>query len=346
MPENLVFNNKNANLDFTKNLINWGLIHGRNNLPWSPDHGSEYDIYKVWISEVMMQQTQLITGMKFFNRFISVFPKVEILAKADIESILTLWSGLGYYARARNLHKSAKLICTNGKAVFPTSAKEWEKLPGVGQSTAAAIAAFVFRERVAITDANVTRILSRKFMLKDFIGTTILKKKINTLATKLLPAKKKEIPIYTQSIMDLGALICKPQNPTCELCPIKKNCGSYLLGQTNSFPKRKKLPPKEKKTINWLIPVSMNFIALSRKNHSNLWKELWVPIELKNMPKNAKNIKKYETNLSNFILDANIWIVRCKKGSYEGPVKWVKKTEIESSPIPETIKKIISGLSL
>jgi len=190
---------------FAQKLIAWQRRHGRHDLPWQ----GTTDPYRIWLSEVMLQQTQVSTVIPYYQRFLRKYPTVRALASASEEEVLELWSGLGYYARGRNLHKAARIVAMDG---FPRTAEKIAELPGVGRSTAAAIAAFAFGERAAILDGNVKRVLARCFLLAD-------KEQMWKQAETLLP--KRGIERYTQALMDLGATICTRANPRCDACPVK-----------------------------------------------------------------------------------------------------------------------------
>jgi A/G-specific adenine glycosylase len=193
---------------FAQKLIAWQRRHGRHDLPWQ----GTTDPYRIWLSEVMLQQTQVSTVIPYYQRFLRKYPTVRALASASEEEVLELWSGLGYYARGRNLHKAARIVAMDG---FPRTAEKIAELPGVGRSTAAAIAAFAFGERAAILDGNVKRVLARCFLLAD-------KEQMWKQAETLLP--KRGVERYTQALMDLGATICTARTPRCDACPVKPAC--------------------------------------------------------------------------------------------------------------------------
>src|SRR4051812_34051328 len=203
-------------MPFADKLIRWQRRHGRHDLPWQGTR----DPYRIWLSEVMLQQTQVATVMPYYRRFIEKYPTVAALARASEEEVLELWSGLGYYARGRNLHKAAKAIAATG---FPKTALEIQDLPGVGRSTAAAIAAFAFGERAAILDGNVKRVLARSFLLRD-------EDELWAQAEALLP--RGDIESYTQALMDLGATVCTRAAPRCDACPLAGLCKARKAKRT------------------------------------------------------------------------------------------------------------------
>src|SRR5690349_24898687 len=210
-------------MDFARSVVAWQRAHGRRALPWQ---GSR-DPYRVWLSEVMLQQTQVATVIPYYQRFLARFPDVQALARASQDEVLRLWSGLGYYARGRNLHQAAKLISKNG---FPASAGQIEQLPGVGRSTAAAIAVFAFGERAAILDGNVKRVLARRFGIED-------EKRLWERAEAELPPR--DIEAYTQGLMDLGATVCTRLNPACDRCPVADSCEARARGWQARLPAKR-----------------------------------------------------------------------------------------------------------
>ena len=195
--------------DFAKILIRWQKVHGRHDLPWQ----NTSDPYRIWLSEIMLQQTQVETVIPYFNRFLARFPSVQDLARAPEEQVMAHWSGLGYYARARNMHKSAQIVVAKWGGQFPADAAGLETLPGVGRSTAAAIASFAYGHRTAILDGNVKRVLCRVFGIHGFTGDKHIEAQLWQLAEQLLPAC--DMSSYTQAQMDFGALLCKRTRPGC-----------------------------------------------------------------------------------------------------------------------------------
>jgi len=203
---------------FSKKLLTWYNKHGRKNLPWQQNKTP----YRVWLSEIMLQQTQVKTVIPYFNNFIKTFPTINKLAKAPLDEILHLWSGLGYYSRARNLHKCASIIVNQHNSKFPTTLDELQQLPGIGRSTAAAILAISMNQPATILDGNVKRVLTRHNAIVGWPGKTEVLSKLWEIAESLTPTT--HTADYTQAIMDLGATICTRSKPKCQLCPISKNC--------------------------------------------------------------------------------------------------------------------------
>ncbi|MCH2221614.1 MAG: A/G-specific adenine glycosylase, partial [Dechloromonas sp.] len=203
---------------FTEQLITWQKVAGRHDLPWQ----NTRDAYRIWLSEIMLQQTQVGTVIPYYLRFLDSFPTVEALAAAPIEAVIEHWAGLGYYARARNLHRCAQQVATHFGGKFPANANELAELPGIGRSTAAAVAAFAFGQRAAILDGNVKRVLCRQFGIDGFPGQAAIHRKLWDLAESLLP--EGDIERYTQGLMDLGATLCTRSRPRCDDCPVAAGC--------------------------------------------------------------------------------------------------------------------------
>lgn len=219
---------------FARHIVEWQRTHGRSKLPWQ----NTKDPYRVWLSEVMLQQTQVITVLGYFARFLARFPDVAALAAASEDDVMGLWSGLGYYSRARNMHRCAQQVVERFEGVFPQHAVDLVTLPGIGRSTAAAIAAFCFGERVAILDGNVKRVLTRVLAFKQDLSSAANERVLWDIATTLLPAADQpdDISRYTQGVMDLGATVCSTRKPSCMICPVADICSGRLEGQPERYP--------------------------------------------------------------------------------------------------------------
>jgi A/G-specific adenine glycosylase len=231
-------------------VVRWQEIHGRNDLPWQ----NTRDPYRVWLSEIMLQQTQVATVKDYYARFLARFADVRALAGADLDDVLALWSGLGYYSRARNLYQCAVQIVTLHGGVFPQSAEVLQTLPGIGRSTAAAIAAICFGQRVAILDGNVKRVLSRALAFEADLSVAANSRALWDQAEKLLPDKdlKRTMPRYTQGLMDLGATVCSTRKPECDTCPLAVLCVAKSMGTQLQFPVKSKKIKRSAQTI-WML---------------------------------------------------------------------------------------------
>ena len=236
--------------EFAPALIAWQKTHGRHDLPWQ----NTRDPYKVWLSEIMLQQTQVVTVKDYFARFLAAHPTVASLAKASLDDVLALWSGLGYYSRARNMHRCAQDVVALHGGTFPKIAEVLQTLPGIGPSTAAAIASLCFSERVAILDGNVKRVLTRLLGFDADLAKSANEKALWQLATSVLPSDDlwTAMPHYTQGVMDLGATLCTTRSPNCLLCPIEKHCVAKKLGTPEAFPVKTKTLKRTSQSL-WLL---------------------------------------------------------------------------------------------
>nr|WP_312529642.1 A/G-specific adenine glycosylase [Comamonas sp.] len=235
---------------FSEQIVAWQTVHGRHHLPWQ----NTQDAYRVWLSEIMLQQTQVSTVLGYYERFLQRCPTVADLAAASDEEVMALWSGLGYYSRARNLHRCAKEVMDRFGGAFPHTVEELSSLPGIGRSTAGAIASFCFAQRAAILDANVKRVLTRVLGFEDDLASSAAEKKLWALAEDLLPTTDlaRNMPRYTQGMMDMGATICTAKKPSCLLCPVHGDCVAHRQGQPERYPvKTKKL--KRSAASWWLL---------------------------------------------------------------------------------------------
>ena len=255
---------------FSKSVLDWFDEHGRHDLPWQ----QEISPYRVWLSEVMLQQTQVTTVLGYFQRFTERFPTVQALAEAHQDEVLHLWTGLGYYARARNLHKAAKIVCDEYQGHFPDTVEGLEQLPGIGRSTAGAIVSIAFGKRAAILDGNVKRVLARYRAIAGWPGHSQTLKDLWELAEELTPNRR--FGDYTQAMMDMGATLCNRSKPRCEECPIKKGCVAYQLKQQIDFPGKK--PKKEKpiKHTKMLLIINPDGdVFLEKRPTEGIWGGLW-----------------------------------------------------------------------
>ena len=235
---------------FAGRVVRWQRTHGRNSLPWQ----NTRDPYRVWLSEIMLQQTQVATVLDYYARFLARFPHVRGLAAADPDEVMALWSGLGYYSRARNMHRCAQDVVAFHGGEFPSTAEILQTLPGIGRSTAAAIASFCFGERVAILDGNVKRVLTRVLGYGEDLAQAGNERELWSHADGLLPRRdvRESMPRYTQGLMDLGAAICSARNPSCLTCPVNDLCVAHREGKPEDYPvKTRKL--KRTSQALWLL---------------------------------------------------------------------------------------------
>jgi A/G-specific adenine glycosylase len=313
-------------MQFAQKVVRWQGRHGRRDLPWQGTR----DPYRIWLSEVMLQQTQVSTVIPYYERFIQKYPTPQALARASEEQVMELWSGLGYYARGRNLHRAARLIAQQG---FPRSAEAMAELPGVGRSTAAAIAAFAYAERAAILDGNVKRVLARVFGVGD-------EKSLWPLAERLLP--QKGIEAYTQGLMDLGATVCTRGNPQCGRCPVSDACVARKEDRIAELPaprERRALPQKE---VTWLLLRHRGAVLVERRPAPGIWGGLWCPPELNGKrPARAKALPAIEHGFTHFRLRIRPLLCEVQKRSAG---RWLKLEEAGTAALPAPVKALLARL--
>jgi len=311
-------------MSFAQQVIGWQRKHGRHHLPWQGTR----DPYRIWLSEVMLQQTQVSAVIPYYERFVAKYPTVEGLAAASEDEVLQLWSGLGYYARGRNLHKAAMQIVEYG---FPRTAEEIAQLPGVGRSTAAAIAAFAYGERAAILDGNVKRVLARCYGVANPEWE---------LAERLLP--KSDVEQYTQGLMDLGATVCK-RVPDCGGCPVKSRCVARKTGRIAEFP-----APRAKKALpwrraSWFVFIREGNVLLERRASPGIWGGLWCFPEQR--PAGCRVQAKLpiiEHGFTHFRL--RIQPLRCVGGSPNSGF-WMDLADAQRAAIPTPVRRLLHALA-
>lgn len=262
--------------DIAARVVRWQAEHGRNHLPWQ----NTRDAYRVWLSEIMLQQTQVATVLSYYARFIERFPDVQALATADADAVLALWSGLGYYSRARNLHRCAQLVVAQHGGAFPRSVEALAALPGIGRSTAGAIAAFCFGVRAPILDANVRRVLTRVLGFAPDLAQAANERALWDKAQALLPVADlaQTMPRYTQGLMDLGAGICLPKKPNCLLCPLHDPCVARREGRPEHYPVRTRRVKRSAQS--WWLLLQRDVggrLWLERRAPAGIWAGLYCP---------------------------------------------------------------------
>ncbi len=259
---------------FASRIIDWQQRHGRHTLPWQGTR----DPYRIWLSEIMLQQTQVASVIPYYQRFVARFPTLAALAQAGEDDVLALWSGLGYYSRARNLHAAARIVTQDHQGRFPGSSADIARLPGIGRSTAAAIAALSYGERCAILDGNVKRVLARHGAIAGWPGDKQVEARLWQRAEALLPDTG--IESYTQGMMDLGALVCTRSQPGCHACPVSSDCGALAQGLTAVLPAprpRKTIPERQ---VQMLILLDRGELLLEKRPSRGIWGGMWSLPEL------------------------------------------------------------------
>ncbi|MEQ0923535.1 A/G-specific adenine glycosylase [Acinetobacter schindleri] len=339
---------------FSDALLEWFDVHGRHDLPWQVAD----DPYKVWVSEIMLQQTQVKTVLQYFDRFIARFPTVQDLGSATWDEVAPYWAGLGYYARARNLHKAAGIVATQGH--FPDTLEEWIALPGIGRSTAGALMSLGLRKYGVIMDGNVKRVLSRFFAIEDDLSKPIHERAMWQLAEELCPHERNHD--YTQAIMDLGATVCTPKKPLCLYCPMQQHCQAHQQGLENELPFKKAKKPVPVKSAQVLILQCGDQWLWQQRPNTGLWGGLWcLPIieevheldVLKQSLGLKQLIQKVEISHSFthftwqleglvFAIDANLQ----EHLAIELNGIWLEPTAAVQAGIPTAMKKLISATQL
>lgn len=250
---------------FSAAVIRWQKQHGRHKLPWQ----NTRDAYRIWLSEIMLQQTQVAAVIPYYQRFLDRFPDVGSLAAAPVEDVMAHWSGLGYYSRARNLHRCAQRICDEYGGVFPAAPNLLAQLPGIGRSTAAAISAFAYGTRAAILDGNVKRVFCRIFGIEGYPGEKRIEDALWHRAEALLP--EQEVAAYTQGLMDLGATVCTRNSPSCSICPMQQRCIAIATDRVKELPVRKPKKAIPERHAAMLIVIDRGQVLLEQRPAVGIW---------------------------------------------------------------------------
>jgi A/G-specific adenine glycosylase len=311
-------------MSFARKLICWQRRHGRHGLPWQGTR----DPYRVWLSEIMLQQTQVATVVPYYQRFLKKYPSVNALALASEDEVLRLWSGLGYYARGRNLYKAAQQIARAG---FPRSPDLIERLPGIGRSTAAAIAVFAFGERAAILDGNVRRVLSR------YLGT---EEELWRRAARLVP--RNEVEIYTQGLMDLGATVCT-RIPRCAACPLARECVARRDGRVHELPAPRPRRPLPLRRATWFVVTNGGKVLLQRRPSAGIWGGLLCfPERMPALPvRSVRELAPIEHGFTHFRL--RIRPVLCEVASAPGE-GWMPLAAACAAAVPAPVRNLVRSL--
>jgi len=360
-------------------LIAWQRRCGRQELPWQGTH----DPYRIWVSEIMLQQTQVSTVIERYRVFMTRFPSVEQLAAASLEAVLGCWSGLGYYSRARNLHAAARLIMTDHAGRFPTSARDLQQLPGIGRSTAAAIAVFAGSDIAAILDGNVKRVLARVFAIDGWPGQAAVERQLWDRAEAELPRDSGKEPLqrYTQGLMDLGATVCLPRKPRCEGCPLADRCQARATGREAALPAPRPARVVPLRIADWALIRHGDRVLMQERPSRGLWGGLWALPEIRpphspEQPQvllsgcdvidwieahqswlNAQDLSADPQPLdstvrhvfTHFRLEARVWSIEVPApwvfGDHPPGLRWLElhPTAIETAPLPTPVRRLLQG---
>ena len=338
-------------------LLEWFEQHGRHDLPWQTDRTA----FRVWLSEIMLQQTQVATVIPYYYRFLDSFPSIQSLADADIDAVLQHWQGLGYYARARNLHRAAQIIRDQYEGIFPESIDVVMALPGIGRSTAAAILTFACGQSWPILDGNVKRVIARYFQVPGWYGQSETMKQLWSLTERVTPRHRTDD--FNQAMMDLGSMVCLRTKPLCEQCPLSQNCLSFKNSTQQQFPGRKPRKSKPHKNTLMLLHRHRDSVLLYRRPPTGIWGGLWSLPEVNNVDEIkhwqqaqlgcevavdsiGENVIRHQ--FTHFSLDISVAVTELNRppakladtGSYE----FVPLDEISAYGLPTPVKKILNKL--
>ena len=345
---------------FSKLLLQWNKQKNKREMPWK----GEKDPYKIWLSEIILQQTRVEQGLAYYHRFIETFPRIQKLAQAADSKIFKLWEGLGYYTRCRNLIATARYISNDLKGQFPATYEEIKNLKGIGPYTAAAISSFAFNLPRAVVDGNVFRVLSRIFGIYRPTDSTEGKKYFASLANELLD--KKHPGVYNQAIMDFGAVVCKPVAPLCKECLFNKTCFAFLHNKVNELPVKEKKISKKKRWFYYLVIEHEKKIAIRQRLAKDIWQQLYeFPVIEVNKEEESKEIitqavkldllqkKNYEIisisplfkqQLSHQLIAGQFIKIRVKKIDHNENIVWVTKKELKKFSFPKFINQYLESV--
>ncbi|MGY6122266.1 A/G-specific adenine glycosylase (plasmid) [Paraburkholderia strydomiana] len=345
---------------FAARLIAWQRMHGRHDLPWQNTRNA----YRIWLSEIMLQQTQVSTVIPYYAKFLARFPDVAALAAAPVDDVMALWAGLGYYTRARNLHRCAQAVVERHGGAFPASVDELAELPGIGRSTAAAIASFAFGARATILDGNVKRVLARVFGVEGFPGEKKVENAMWTLAESLLPsnASDDEVSAYTQGLMDLGATLCVRAKPDCLRCPFAADCVANVTGRQRELPtaRPKKAVPTRR---TWMLVLrDGDAVMLEKRPPSGIWGGLWSLPEAADESALATRAREFGGDgavsplaplthvFTHFKLEIEPRLAEFDRGVgalaalRDADTAWVSVSDLDSFGVPAPVRKLLESL--
>jgi A/G-specific adenine glycosylase len=347
----------NDNDNFSERLLAWFDLSGRKDLPWQKN----VTPYRVWLSEIMLQQTQVSTVIPYYLRFVQQFPDIVSLAKASVDDVLVLWTGLGYYARARNLHKTARIVVNAYDGFFPSTIDTLISLPGIGRSTAGAIMSLAHHQRFPILDGNVKRVLSRYAAIEGWPGHKAVETTLWHLAEQLLPEHR--FANYIQAQMDLGATVCTRSKPNCSACPFSNDCQAYLQGSTAHYPAskpKKAIPTRE---THWVVAQSSDGkLLLEQRDKRGIWGGLWSFSEKESLEEvqnhceftnifisnSREQLSQIKHSFSHYKLIIYPHLIQCKQNrdviADNNKLKWYKIDEALQLGLPAPVKQFIQSL--
>ncbi|WP_025871899.1 A/G-specific adenine glycosylase [Methylobacillus glycogenes] len=339
-------------------LIAWQKQHGRHDLPWQNTH----DPYAIWVSEIMLQQTQVAAVIGYYQKFMQRFPRIADLAAASQDDVMQHWSGLGYYSRARNLHKAAQIIVQQHGGIFPEDFEAIQALPGIGRSTAAAIASFAFGSAQPILDGNVKRVFARYFLIEGWPGLPRVEKSLWQLAEAMQPSS--EMGPYAQGLMDLGATLCTRSRPRCDICPLRLDCGALISGRVKELPASKPRKAIPEKSVQMLVLCHQGRVLLEKRPDHGIWGGLWgLPeldlqadslawcaktLDLQDMqsPKPLVHISHTFTHFKLHIAAATVQVEALPLQAHEPRWQWWELAAAIDAGLPVPVRKILQALQM
>ena len=327
-----------AIMSFTTTILQWFREYGRA-LPWRETK----DAYAIWLSEIILQQTRIEQGRPYWERFMRRWPTVELLAAASEDEVLREWQGLGYYSRARNLHKAARQVVEMGG--FPQTLEDIKRLKGVGDYTAAAIGSIAFGLPAAVVDGNVYRVLARHYGIATPINTTEGKREFAALAQELLP--KNEASAYNQGIMDFGAVQCTPQSPQCMLCPLQETCVALREGRVNELPVKQKTLKVKERRLTYIYIRYKGMTAIHRRGEGDIWQGLYEPWLVEKVPEGAvllrQNVKHV---LTHRVIYADFWLWEPdEQPALPEDYSWIREEEWDDYGVPRLVEIMLNEVN-
>lgn len=332
---------------FASRLISWQRCHGRHDLPWQ-----RAEPYFVWLSEIMLQQTQVATVIPYFQRFVASFPTIAALAAAGEDEVLAHWSGLGYYARGRNLHRAAQIIAAQHGGEFPRQHHLILELPGIGRSTAAAICSLAFNERRAILDGNVRRVLARYCGVEGSPAIKSVEDTLWQLAESLLPIS--DVDCYTQALMDMGATLCTRSKPRCGSCPVQDDCVAFRTGRVAQLPTPRQRRAVPERSAIFLLAIAGREVLLEKRAASGIWGGLWCLPQFDEMEEweaysqawkftEPVALPVFTHTFTHFKLHITPLLLRLPEKLVRHGI-WLDLDEALSSAIPTPVRKLLAGI--
>jgi len=343
---------------FSQRIVAWQHTHGRHDLPWQ----NTRDAYRIWLSEIMLQQTQVSTVLPYYTRFIERFPTVAALAAAPEDDVMALWAGLGYYSRARNLHAAAKQVVAQHGGEFPADVALLAELPGIGRSTAAAIAAFAYDIIAPILDGNVKRVLARHAGVEGFPGAGPVARELWLHAGERLPSRATDMVAYTQGLMDLGATLCSRSDPACRLCPVATDCVATRSGRTANIPAARPGKVLPQRTQRYLLARHGDQVLLVKRPAPGLWGGLWCLPELEDhddagtiarmrfgvtQAREARELAAIEHSFSHFRLSMQVvelTVTKILVSANSPGTLWLALDDLMNAALPKPVSRLLATL--